>query len=382
MAVTTLLVVVLAGSPHSAPSHSAAPSHPATAGARTTISDPPKAAISGNPRLMPAALPPPHGRGHLAVGSDPSVLPGPILIADRANNRLLVVDPQGRVRWRFPRPGDLAAHQSFQVPDDAFFGPGGRDVVATEEDDSVISVIDTVTHRIIRRYGHPGVPGSAPGYVHNPDDAMLLPNGDLFAADIMNCRVLLLAPGRLRPARIYGHTGACTHRPGQDFGSPNGAFPMHNGDYLVTEITHDWVDAMSLNGTVKWSVHPPGIVYPSDSNQVGPNRFLTVGYTDPGKIVEFTRRGKVLWRYRPRNHAATLNHPSLALPLPNGDILINDDYDDRVLVIDPRSNRIVWQYGHRGRPGRRAGYLRIPDGVDLLPPYSLVGTHATTMGVP
>lgn len=339
---------------------------------------------SPSPRVevFPAALPAPHGQGQLAPGSDPSVLPGPILVADRANDRLLVIDPQGRVRWQFPRPGDLLPQERFRVPDDAFFSPDGRDIVATEEDYSVISVIDTLTHRIVRRYGQPGVPGAGPGQVHNPDDAMLLPGGDLLSADIRNCRVLLIPPGAQRPSRIYGTTDACLHRPPHYFGSPNGAFPMSNGDYLITEINNDWVDAMSLNGTVHWSVHPPGIVYPSDSNQVGPNRFLTVGYTDPGKIVEYTRRGKVLWRYRPRSPAGVLNHPSLALPLPNGDILLNDDYDDRVLVIDPHTNRIVWQYGHRGLPGTRPGYLNIPDGVDLLPPYSLVGTHMATMGRP
>jgi DNA-binding beta-propeller fold protein YncE len=268
------------------------------------------------------------------------------------------------------------------VPDDAFFSPGGRYIIATEEDYSVISIIDTVTHRITRRYGHPGGPGAAPGMVHNPDDAMLLPGGDLLSADIRNCRILVVPPGAHRPSRMYGTTGVCMHRPPHYYGSPNGAFPMNNGDYLITEINNDWVDAMSLSGKVKWSVHPPGIVYPSDSNQVGPNRFLTVGYTDPGKIVEFTRRGKALWRYHPRSKGAALNHPSLAVPLPNGDILLNDDYDDRVVVIDPHTNRIVWQYGHRGRPGTRPGYLNIPDGVDPLPPYSLVGTHATTMGQP
>src|SRR5207244_8265035 len=39
-------------------------------------------------------------------GSDPSALPGNVLIADKANNRLLEVDPYGHVVWRFPRPGD------------------------------------------------------------------------------------------------------------------------------------------------------------------------------------------------------------------------------------------------------------------------------------
>ena len=104
-------------------------------------------------------LSPPHGRGHLAPHSDPAALPGDVLIADNHNNRLLVIDPQGRIRWQFPKPGDLARGQTFKVPDDAFFSPDGKDIIATEEDDAVISVINIATHRITYRYGTPGVPG-------------------------------------------------------------------------------------------------------------------------------------------------------------------------------------------------------------------------------
>ena len=82
-----------------------------------------------------AWLPAPSGRGHLAPGSDPSVLPGPILIADKRNNRLLIVDPRGRVRWRFPRRGDLPRGRTFQIPDDAFFSPDGQRVVFTAVDE-------------------------------------------------------------------------------------------------------------------------------------------------------------------------------------------------------------------------------------------------------
>jgi hypothetical protein len=57
---------------------------------------------------------------NLRPGSNPSVLPGPVLIADRDNNRLLVVSPTGQVLWRFPEPGDLVPGQSFRLPDDAF----------------------------------------------------------------------------------------------------------------------------------------------------------------------------------------------------------------------------------------------------------------------
>jgi hypothetical protein len=312
--------------------------------------------------------------GHLAPGSDPSVLPGDILIADNWNNRLLIVDARGRIRWEFPRRGDLAPGQTFRLPDDAFFSPDGREIIATEEEDSVISVISIARHKMVYRYGTPGVPGNTANHVANPDDAMMMPGGMLIAADIENCRVLLLSPPAHRPHRVIGQTSACAHNPPQQFASPNGAFPATNGHYLVTEITGDWASEIGLNGHLYWSTHPPGVAYPSDTNEVYPGRFLTADYSAAGQVVEFDSHGHLLWRF------GGLNHPSLALPLPNGDILVNDDYNDRVIVIDPVTNKIVWQYGHTGIPGTAPGYLNDPDGVDLTPPNSMLITHAATMG--
>ncbi len=162
---------------------------------------------------------------NLRPGSDPAVLPGPVLIADRDNNRLLEVSPQGRVLWRFPTPGDLAPGQTFLLPDDAFFSPDGRQVVVTQEDDFAISVIDRASDRIVYRYGHPGVPGSEPDYVHNPDDAMLMPSGELLSADIKNCRVLVIRPPAHVPLRQLGVTGDCEHRTGRVVRQPQRRVP-------------------------------------------------------------------------------------------------------------------------------------------------------------
>lgn len=322
-------------------------------------------------------LAPPRGPGHLARGSDPSVLPADVLIADHLNNRLVIVDPQGRIRWSFPRRGDLAHGQTFLVPDDAFFSPDGRYIIATQEDDQAISVIDVATRKIVYRYGTPGVAGMGRNHLHNPDDALMAPNGDIVAPDIKNCRILLIKPPAHRPLRIIGQsTNVCLHDPPHRFGSPNGAFPMTNGTYLTTEINGDWADQLGLNGRVAWSAHPPGVAYPSDTNEIYPGRYLTADYSDPGQVVEFNARGRLLWRF------GGLNQPSLALPLPNGDILVNDDFNDRVIVIDPHTRRIVWQYGHTGVSGAAPGYLNDPDGMDLVPPDSLTMVHAATMGAP
>ncbi len=344
-----------------APTHATRPSPPPSTGAF---------------HLLPAG-----GRGYLAPGSDPRALPGDVLIADENNNRLLLVDPYGRIRWQFPRPGDLPRGQVFRLPDDAFVSPDGSAVIATQEMYDTVSVINIATGQVTRRYGHPGVPGSAADYFSHPDDAMLLPGGDLLVPDIINCRILVLAPGRWHVVREFGGTAGCVHDPPTAFGSPNGAFPLKDGHFLVTEINGDWVDELSLRGDVYWSTHPPGVAYPSDTNEASRGRYVTADYSSPGQIVIFDRAGHALWRFRPTG-ARALNHPSLALPLPNGNILVNDDHNDRVIVISPKTHRIVWQYGHYGVHGRAPGYLNNPDGVDLAPPYSLLVTHAATMGNP
>ena len=314
------------------------------------------------------------GPGYLAPGSDPTVLPADLLIADKKNNRLVVVDPAGRVRWEFPRPGDLAAGQEFRIPDDAFFSPDGRQIIATEEDYFTIRVIDIATHRIVYQYGTPGHPGAGPGQLNNPDDAMLLKDGSILSPDIKNCRILLIPPGGTAPATVFGRTGTCRHAPPATFGSPNGAFPIADGNVLVTEINGSWVSEMTLSGQVLWSTRVPGVAYPSDTNEVSADRYLTVDYSAAGQVVEFNRAGQVLWRYTGTG-AGRLDHPSLALPLPNGDVVVNDDYNHRVVVIDPRTSAIVWQYGRTGVPGAGPGYLNNPDGMDLVPPYALSPTH-------
>jgi hypothetical protein len=165
------------------------------------------------------------------------------------------------------------------------------------------------------------------------------------------------------------------------FGSPNGAFPLANGGLVVTEINGNWADILSPGGRPRLSLHPPRFSYPSDTNEVSPGVLLSVDYATPGAIETFTTGGRLLWRYAPGGSAA-LDHPSLALPLPNGDLLANDDRNHRVIVVDPRTNRVVWQYGHTGVPGSADGYLRNPDGVDLAPPYSLAARFARTMHAP
>ncbi|WP_426592348.1 hypothetical protein ACPPVS_11225 [Cellulomonas sp. McL0617] len=328
----------------------------------------------------PAAAP--ADPGDLAPGSDPSVLPGPIIIADKRNNSLVVVSPLGQVLWQWPQPGDLAAGETFVIPDDVFFTPDGKGIIATQEDDFVITEIDIATRKIVWRYGTPGMHGSGPNQLWNPDDAMMLPDRTIVAADIKNCRLVDVSPTSAGPVWALGAPGVCAHDLPTRYGSPNGVFPLPNGHFLVTEIRGNWVDEIDRAGTVYWSTHPPAMTYPSDTNQYKPGQYLTVSYQDPGQVVVFDQAGTALWRWNPTSGNGKLNHPSLAVGLPNGDILLNDDDNHRVLVLDPVRNAIVWQYGHTGVAGSGPGYLNTPDGLDPVPPHSYADTVGTNQAPP
>ena len=46
----------------------------------------------------------------------------------------------------------------------------------------------------------------------------------------------------------------------------------------------------------------------------------------------------------------------------------SDDYNRPVVLIDPATNKIVWQYGATGVTGAGRAWLSSPDGLDPLLP--------------
>ena len=190
-------------------------------------------------------------------------------------------------------------------------------------------------------------------------------------ADIRNCRILEIAPSKTI-VRQWGRTGVCVDHPPQTYAMPNGDTPLPDGGLLITEITGSRVVRLRSNGDVVFDVHVP-VAYPSDAHLAADGSILVVDYASPGAIVRMSPTGRILWRYRVASGRGALDHPSLAIQLPNGTIALNDDFRDRVIVIDPRTDRIVWQYGTTGRPGRRPGYLNVPDGIDVVPAGTIPG---------
>jgi DNA-binding beta-propeller fold protein YncE len=297
------------------------------------------------------------GRGHLAAGSS-TALPGNILVADRANNRLIVVSPRGQLAWSM---------QVYQ-PTAAFVSPDGASIVVTQRSLFTVLDYDVANGYLAYYYGRAGRPGAADNRLRAPESAQQLRDGRLVVADESNCRVLVLAPPAKRPAEVYGRPGSCSHNPPTTFSDPDSAFAAPGGGLVVTELRPAWIDLLGQAGNLITALRVPGFRAPIDATEFAPGRIVVTNHSAPGAVEALTTAGRVLWRYAPTSGAGELRFPSLAQMLPDGDVLVSDSGDDRIVVIDPQTETIVWQYGHSGRPGRRAGYLYSPDSAVLVRP--------------
>ncbi len=372
-----IIVVLLASAGGTPSSHNHGATAPVTAGTDVAAKSVTQATGSPGP-LAPASAGglPALWAPQNVVGTQPGTalaytiaskqpgLPGYLLIADRGNNRILVVDPAGHTAFTYPSAADLAAGRKLYYNDDTFVEPGGNYLIANEEDNHAIVQVGVNDHSLQVLFGHPGQVGSDSTHLNTPDDAYQLPGGSFTVADAYNCRILFIQNHQI--VRQIGHSGACHHDPPAYLGAVNGDTPLPDGGVLVSEINGSWIDNFSATGQLRFSVQAP-VGYPSDPQPLPGGRILLADYSRPGHIIIMDRTGRVVWRYGPSNGPGMLDHPSLAMALPNGDIAVNDDFRDRCVVIDPRTNRIVWQYGHTDVGGTAPGYLHIPDGMDFIP---------------
>lgn len=304
-----------------------------------------------------------------------------LLIADRGNNRLLVLNDQMNIIWNYPSSSTQPNSQLY-YPDDAFFTNNGTQIISNQEDNNTIIKIAYPSGKIIWSFGHPLIAGTANGYLHDPDDAYQLTNGQIVVADINNCRLLFINPNGTIANQI-GTNGVCKHDPPNFIGTPNGSTPLYDGNILVSEIHGSWVSEYTPQGKLVWSTHL-AISYPSDPQQISasptnnPNLYLIADYAMPGSILTFNRAGQILSRYHPTSGPGMLNHPSLVELLPSGVYMANDDLRNRMVAIDPATGALVWQYGVSDVAGTKPGMLNTVDGFDILSPNGSTPTHGAS----
>ena len=284
---------------------------------------------------------------------------GHLLISENsAHSRVLEIDRAGTVTWRFVTTTPPLT-RPLGPPDDAFYSPDGTSILVSSEDAQGGMAVDRVSGKVLWQIGTYERRGNDATHFNNPDDLAPAPDGSDWMADINNCRILHLEGRTGATVTTLGGRG-CKHNPPQQYAMPNGAFPTRDGSLVVTEIAGSWVDWINRDGTVRWSHHVPA-AYPSDAMAYPDGSVLFTDYSSPGAVLRIDPSGNVLWKYAPRGREQ-LNHTSIAVPVASNRVAICDDFNNRIVVVDPTTSAVVWEFHGTG-----ADTLVHPDGVDFRP---------------
>jgi len=149
----------------------------------------------------------------------------------------------------------------------------------------------------------------------------------------------------------------------------------------VLEVDPSTNEVLWQFGDGSWIAGPTSVVAPNDFQRV--NQFSLIAGTGapPGgepncpngcpdnRVMIVNRVGTIDWQYGQAGVTGSgfdqLNTPVQNTYLPNGDILITDQGNQRVIEVN-RSKQIVWQHGQTGVSGSMFNQLNNPNSAELL----------------
>lgn len=273
---------------------------------------------------------------------------GNILIADQFNNRVIEVDPSGTIVWQFGKgPADFSPDSIIGVNDAQRVGkltlmagtgtPGGQPEAPNCTNpagctDNRVLLVDRRGH-IVWQYGHFGPGGNGPGQINTPVQNTWLPNRHVLITDQGNGRIIEV---RVSDKQIVWEYDGLNN--------PNCAELLENGHILICdennnqalEVTHTTPSTVVHTYTMAGGVLFSGVAFASRLR----NGHTLITDSGNNRIVETDEVGSVFWQYFSNTDPNSTQRstgplPTRALRLRNGNTLISDQYNHRVIEVSP-----------------------------------------------
>jgi hypothetical protein len=162
------------------------------------------------------------------------------------------------------------------------------------------------------------------------------------------------------------------------------------GNILITDQFNNRVIEISPSGSIVWQFgNGPGdtsanaISGTNDAERVGSLTLMSGTGVPPGattncktgcvdnRVLLVDQGGNIVWQYGQFGVTGfgpnQLNTPVQNTFLPNGNVLITDQGNERIIEVQRTDNSIVWQYGQNGKVGIGPNQLSNPNAAELLP---------------
>ncbi|MCI4331834.1 MAG: hypothetical protein L3K19_08350 [Thermoplasmata archaeon] len=182
--------------------------------------------------------------------------------------------------------------------------------------------------------------------------------GDLLITDQFNNRVIEVNPLTKQIVWSFGTGNAsrCNPGPGAVI-APNDAERLAGGLTLIagtgtSACPDNRVIVVNSGGSVIWQYGSAGVAgnssgllnVPVFAIQL-PNHDILIVDQGNNRVIEVTLSHRIVHSYGPTTGPGALNAPNSAEQLANGDLLIADENNNRVIEVNA-TGHVVWKYGH------------------------------------
>lgn len=295
-----------------------------------------------------------------------------VSIADAFNHRVIEVDPHPmQVMWDYGRIGTYSINTGYLHYPSFIEKIGPELFLITDLGNNRIIKLkkgDEGFGEIVWSYGN-GEMGRADNQVFLAETAVELPNGNILITDTSNHRIIEVNDKREivwqygNFDRGTGHNWLDSPQGSSLTASPRQILIADTGNHRVIIVDKATKNIVWQYGTTASA----GVSYnhlnlPNAAREIfGGNILITDSANH--RVIEIDRKTrKIVWQYGNGEAGSgfdELNWPYNAYRLPNGNTFITDSDNHRVIEVD-HYHRIVWQYGQTGVIGSGTDLLYAP----------------------
>jgi hypothetical protein len=307
--------------------------------------------------------------------------PGNILISDQFNNRVIEINPAGNILWSFGLgPNNFSPKSIIGVNDAQRVGPltlmagtgtpaGVIPQAPNGVADNRVVLVDPFG-KVVWQYGQFGKTGLGPNLLNTPVQCTWLPNFHVLITDQGNGRIIEVT---LAKKIVWQYPGSNTNASDQ-LNSPNSAELLENGNILIADENNnraivvnradEIIHVLSAGGTV-------GAVAFASRLDNGHTLLTDAGNS---RAVEVDASDHVVWQFvtNTDTNSVPAPLPTRAVRLRNGDTLISDQFNNRVIRVNS-AGKLVASYGlplaGGGAIGNNVGYDLHTTQKGLYSPY-------------
>ena len=214
--------------------------------------------------------------------------------------------------------------------------------------DNRVLLVDP-TGQIVWQYGQFGQAGDGPNLLNTPVQCTFVPGFNVLITDQGNNRIIEV---NYHQEIVWQYPGGDTNESDQ-LDAPNSAEMLANGDILIADQGNSRALEVNPAGEIVNTFSAGGTVNTLAFASRLPNGDTLLTDSGNSRIVEVDAQDQVVWQYfttnaAPTDGAGTMSvaapNPTRAIRLANGDTLISDQLNNRVIRVDSSGN-IVADYG-------------------------------------